>query len=38
MRELILDLKNQHRLILLPSTLILTGGLLVFFGGRLIKK
>ena len=32
MRELSLDLKNRHQLVLLPGLVMITGGLLIFFG------
>lgn len=32
MRELSLNLKNRHRVILIPTSCMLVGGLLIFFG------
>jgi hypothetical protein len=38
MRELSLDLKNRHREILLPAVLMLVGGLILGFRGRVIAE
>lgn len=38
MRELSLDLKNRHRIIVIPATLMLLGGLLIHFAPAESKK
>jgi hypothetical protein len=38
MRDLSLDLKNRHRIVLIPTALMVFGGVLVIVDGRRTKK
>jgi hypothetical protein len=38
MRDLSLDLKNRHRIVLIPTALMVFGGVLVILDGRRAKK
>jgi hypothetical protein len=38
MRDISLDLKNRHRIILIPTALMVLGGVLVIVDGRRTKK